>query len=83
MPEKRVASLFLEIFIITVILVTLSSIAIPYVGRMVDNGGTSGVGRVAGTEPGCSKNETLTDHSQGLIDSPDNSGTSDTAAPEP
>lgn len=71
MPEKKVATLFLEIFLIAVILATLSSIALPQVGRMVGNGGTSGeVGRVAGMEPACSRDKSLTDYFRGLVDYP-------------
>jgi hypothetical protein len=71
MPEKKLATLFLEIFVITVILATLASIALPHVSWTVGSDGSAGqFGRVAGVEPTCSTNNTLHDYFQDLLDFP-------------
>lgn len=41
MQEKRAAGIFLEIFIVVAILGTLSAIAIPRIGQMMDKAGVS------------------------------------------
>jgi hypothetical protein len=82
MPEKKLAALFLEIFLIALILTTLSSIALPQVGRMIGNDANyAPVGRVAGMEPACSKNKTLHDYFQDLIDYPRGFNTTSTVTP--
>ncbi len=83
MPEKKVAALFLEIFMVAVLLVTLSSIALPHIGQMMDKDGASGyVGRVAGMEPACPEDKTLNDYFRELTDFSRIFNTANAEAPE-
>ncbi|OGO08060.1 MAG: hypothetical protein A2Y92_00835 [Chloroflexi bacterium RBG_13_57_8] len=72
MQERRIAGLFLEIFLVVAMLVTLSAIAFPRLDRLVDRSGrvnpAEPVGSVAGLGPASPGEKTLAGYFQDLTD---------------